>query len=169
MFSREIDFLGHHISERGIEADPKKVERILNWLTPANSTDVCAFLGLVHYMVDFLLMLAEHTHILTPLTHKSADSEFPVWTTVHQNAFESIKALVLGANCLTTINHDDMGNNKIFVTCDASDTHTGVVLSYGLTWELTRPVAFDSMALKDAQLNYPVHKKELLAIICVLQ
>jgi hypothetical protein len=30
-------------------------------------------------------------------------------------------------------------------------------------------VAFDSVALKDAQLNYPVHEKELLAIIRALQ
>lgn len=31
LFAVELDFLGHHISQRGIEADPKKVERILNW------------------------------------------------------------------------------------------------------------------------------------------
>jgi Reverse transcriptase (RNA-dependent DNA polymerase)/Aspartyl protease len=34
LFCTEVDFLGHHISERGIEADPKKVERILNWPVP---------------------------------------------------------------------------------------------------------------------------------------
>jgi hypothetical protein len=62
-----------------------------------------------------------------------------------------------------------MGDNRIFVTCDASDWRTGAVLSYGLTWESARPVAFDSMALKEAQLNYPVHEKELLAIIHALQ
>jgi hypothetical protein len=31
LFCTEVDFLGHHISERGIEANPKKVERIQNW------------------------------------------------------------------------------------------------------------------------------------------
>ena len=44
-----------------------------------------------------------------------------------------------------------------------------MVLSYGPTWESARPVAYDSMALESAQLNYPVHKKELLAIIRALQ
>jgi hypothetical protein len=34
---------------------------------------------------------------------------------------------------------------------------------------LARPVAFDSMQLKSAELNYPVHEKELLAIIHVLK
>ena len=62
-----------------------------------------------------------------------------------------------------------MGENRIFVTCDSSDWRTGAVLSYGLTWETAHPVAFDSVALKDAQLNYPIHKKKLLAIIHILQ
>jgi hypothetical protein len=114
-------------------------------------------------------LLADHTRILTPLTHKSADLSFPPWDAAHQHAFDQIKALVVGSDCLTTINHDHMGENRIFVTCDASDWRTGAVLSYGLTRETARPVAFDSVALKDAQLNYPVHEKELLAIIRALQ
>jgi len=135
LFSREVDFLGHHISERGIEADIKKVERILNWPIPKCSTDVCAFLGLVRYVADFLPFLADHTSILTPLTHKSVDVIFPLWTTTHQHAFDAIKTLVTSRDCLTTINHDNMQDNKIFVTCDASDRRTGAMLSYGTTWE----------------------------------
>lgn len=38
LFCTEVDFLGHHISERGIEADPKKVDRILNWQVPKSAT-----------------------------------------------------------------------------------------------------------------------------------
>jgi RNase H-like domain found in reverse transcriptase/Integrase zinc binding domain len=41
-------------------------------------------------------------------------------------------------------------------------------LSFGETWETARPVAFDLVALKGAQANYPVHEKELLAIIRAL-
>jgi len=62
-----------------------------------------------------------------------------------------------------------MEDNKIFVTCYVSDHQIGAVLSYGPTWEAARPIAYDSMALKAAQLNYPVHEKEPLAIIRVLQ
>ena len=51
---------------------------------------------------------------------------------------------------------------------DASNRRTGAVLSFGKTWETARPVAFDSVALKAAQANYPVHEKELLAIIRAL-
>ena len=63
--------------------------------------------------------------------------------------------------------HEDLGN-KVFVTCDASDWHMGAALSVG-TWELARPVAFDSMQLKGAEKNYPVHKKEMLVIIRALK
>ena len=149
--------------------DPRKVERIINWPIPKNSTEVRTFLGLVCYVADFLPLLADHTIVLSPLTHKSADTEFPPWTSLHQHTFEAIKSLVLSCDCLTTIDHDNIGDNKIFVTCDVSDRRTGAVLSYGLTWESARPVAFDSMSLKVAQLNYPVHEKELLAIIRALQ
>jgi RNase H-like domain found in reverse transcriptase len=34
---------------------------------------------------------------------------------------------------------------------------------------MARPVAFDSMQLKGAEKNYPVHEKELLVIIRVLR
>lgn len=76
-----------------------------------------------------------------------------------------IKDLVVSRECLTVIDHNNMGDNHIFVHCDASDWRTGVTLSYGPTRETARPVAFDSMQLKGAELNYPVHEKELLAII----
>jgi hypothetical protein len=66
------------------------------------------------------------------------------------------------------INYDDT-TKKIFVTTDASDRRTGAVLSFGETWENARPVAYDSYQLNDAERNYPVHEKELLAIVKALK
>ena len=118
LFSREVDFLGHHISQRGLELDPKKIDCIVNWPTPRSATKVHAFLGLVRYVTDFLPLLADYTRLLTPLTHKPADVTFPPWTAEHQLAFEKIKSLVLSSDCLTTINHDDMGDNHVFADGD---------------------------------------------------
>jgi len=128
----------------------------------------------VHFSVSFVMSptscpsLADYTRLLTPLTHKSTDVNFPPWMVEHQTAFDAIKSLVIGVDCLTTIDHDEHGENQIFVTCDASNKRKGRP-EFGLTWESACPVAFDSMALKDTQLNYPVHEKELLAIIRALQ
>ncbi|RDB19569.1 Transposon Tf2-11 polyprotein [Hypsizygus marmoreus] len=165
LFTMEIDFLGHHISARGIEADMSKVERIMNWPRPRSAKDVRWFLGLVRYIATFLPALAEHTSILTPLTCKECNTSFPGWSLAHQAAFDAIKQLVLSRECLTTINHEDRQNNQIFVTCNASQRCTGVVLTFGPTWETARPVAFESRQLKGAELHYPVHKQEMLAIM----
>ena len=75
----------------------------------------------------------------------------------------------MSTECLTIIDHIDPGGNKIFVTCDASNWQTGATHSFGSTRESACPVAFDSMQLKGAEKNYPVHEKELLTIICALK
>jgi hypothetical protein len=134
----EIDFLGHHISEHGIEPDTSKVACILDSPTP---------------------------RILTPLTTKAAELEFPLRTAQHVSAFQAIKHLVTSPQWLTTIDHDNPGNNKIFLTCDTSNYRMGAVLLWGEYWETAQPVAFDSAQLREAELNYPMHEKELLAII----
>jgi len=169
LFCLEIDFLGHHISACGIKADSKKADHILSWPVPKSATETRSFLGLVRYLADFLPSLAEHTGILTELTTITAEKNFPVWTDHYQVSFNTIKSIVVSRECLTTINLAKMPEYKIFVTTDASDKHSGTVLSFGKTWPSARPVAFDSMTFKGAELNYLVHEKELLAIIRVLK
>jgi hypothetical protein len=165
----ELDFLRHNISARGIEASSSKVNKILNWPVPQNTTDVHSFLGLVQYISCFLPKLADYTCILTPLTTKEARHDFLTWSSDHQAAFDAIKALVVSQECLMTVDHKNLGENKVSVTCDASDWRTGATLSVRTSWELARPVVVDSMQLKGAERNHPVHKKEMLAIICALK
>ncbi len=168
LFCTDLQFLGHHISQDGITPDGSKVEKVTSWPTPASAHDVRSFLGLVRYISSFLPHLADLTAILNPLTTKEAEKEF-LWTTKHDTAFDAIKRLVVSHECLTSIDHTNMGTNRIFVSTDASDWCTGAVLSYGETLETARPVAFESAQLSGAELNYPVHEKELLAIVRALK
>ena len=46
LLQKRVKFLGHLISESGIETDPKKTEGIDNWETPRSLKDVRSFLGL---------------------------------------------------------------------------------------------------------------------------
>ncbi|GBE82423.1 hypothetical protein SCP_0408070 [Sparassis crispa] len=169
LFLMELSFLGHVISQNGIQPDPQNVEKILNWSVPRSTSQVWAFLRLVCYIAPFLPKLADFMHVLNPLTTKDAELNFPMWTDSHQAAFDSIKKLVCSRKVLTSIDHDNMGNNRIFVSCDASNFRTGALLSYGETLETARPVAFKSYTLKGAELNYPVHEKELLVIMRALK
>lgn len=135
LFCYEVDFLGHRISQQGIEVDDKKVLKIIDWPIPKSATEVRCFLSLVRYLSAFLPKLAFQSEVLNELTTKAAEKCFPPWNDRYQLAFQAIKDIVVSRECLTVT---------------------------------ARPVAFDSMTFKGAELNYPVHEKELLAIIHAL-
>lgn len=169
LFCSKLSFLGHIISQKGIEPDPSKTEKVRAWPRPASATAMRSFLGLVRYLDKFLPKLADHSRILNSFTTKEAEKTYPPWTEAAQNTFNGIKGLVTNARCLTTIDHQNPGENRIFLHTDASHFRTGAVLSFGPSPETARPVAFDSIALTGPQLNYPVHDKELLAIVRALK
>lgn len=166
LFLEEVSFLGHVISHNSVKPDLAKVSSICDWPRPKSTKNVRSFLGLILYVSSFLPHLAEHTAILTPLTSKEWDNNFPEWSDAHEQVFKKIKRLVCLAGVLGTIQVDSPGT--IFVTTDASNLRTGAMLSIGKIWETSWLVAFDSMQLNRAQHNYPVHEKELLAIVRAL-
>ena len=51
---REVSFLGHIISEEGIQVDPTNIEVIIEWKPPRNVTEVRSFLRLVSYYRRFV-------------------------------------------------------------------------------------------------------------------
>jgi Reverse transcriptase (RNA-dependent DNA polymerase) len=133
LFCYKIKFLGHKISQAGIEADDDKVSKILDWPTPKSASDVRAFLGLVCYLNAFLPCLAMQSEILSRLTTKECEKWFPDWTPTLHAAFKKIKEIVVSRECLTVIDHHKLNTNKIFLTADASNTATGAVLLFGPT------------------------------------
>src|ERR1700679_3365066 len=122
LFSYNISFLvlwprlGHRISQSGIEADPSKVDKILNWPVPKNTKEVQQFLGLVKYLNAFLPRLAMQSSILNKLTTKECQKNFPPWNATSQSAFDNIKQIITSRECLTVIDHSKLDSNKIFLT-----------------------------------------------------
>ena len=60
-------------------------------------------------------------------------------------------------------------NKEMRVEVDASDFMTGGVLSMKCKDEKWRPVAYISKSLNEAERNYEIHDKEMLAIIQCLE
>ena len=117
IFCHQIGLLGHHIYACGIKPQSSKCDKIMKWPTLWSATDVRSFLGLVRYIAGFLPKLIDHTMILAPLTTKDAHKNFPAWTSDHDFAFKSIKALVCDAECLTVIDHINPGKIEFYLTC----------------------------------------------------
>ena len=61
----QIQYLGHMISKRGVEADEDKIKKMINWPPPTNISGLRGFLGLTGYYRRFVKGYGE---IAAPLT-----------------------------------------------------------------------------------------------------
>ena len=83
-FSKEIQYLGHILSARGIRPLPSKTHAIQHMQPPITPKQVRPFLGLVRYYRKFIKGFAKITKPLTLLTRQQVKFE---WTPVHHTAF----------------------------------------------------------------------------------
>jgi hypothetical protein len=52
--SLKMDFLGHVLPQEGVRPDPKKIESIKEWQSPALANGVRSFLGLPNVYIKFI-------------------------------------------------------------------------------------------------------------------
>lgn len=158
---RQIEYLGHIISDKGIQVNPKKIESVKKWEPPTNVTQVQSFLGLCNYYRRFVKDFAK---IATPLTNLTKKDVAFTWGAIEQNSFEALKDTLTKAPVLRCADP----NLPYELTADASQTGVGAVLTQTDKDEC-RPVAYASRKLIPAEQNYSTHERELLAIIYALQ
>ena len=89
LFRSRVEFLGHVVSDRGVETEPKKIEAISGWPEPKTVKEVRSFIGLSSYYRRFVKDFAKLARPLHRLTEKDTSFE---WTTECQEAFNSLKA-----------------------------------------------------------------------------
>ena len=87
-FKKHIQYLGHLISDEGIQPLLEKLESIAKMPVPKNAKQVKQFLGLVGYYRKFVPRFTDISRILTKLTHK--DEEFR-WTPECDKCFHMLK------------------------------------------------------------------------------
>ena len=74
---KEVFFLGHIVSAKGIRVDPTKIAAIVNWKPPRNVIKMRSFLGLVGYYRRFVRGFFVIASLLTKLLRKGIKFE---WT-----------------------------------------------------------------------------------------
>ncbi|CAI7851949.1 unnamed protein product [Closterium sp. NIES-54] len=154
---KKVQFLGHMVSTQGIHVDPKKIEAVRTWKTPENVKELQQFLGFANYYNRFV---PQYAKIATPLTNLLKKNTPFKWEDVHQQAMEQLKTALTSAPVLILPDPE----KDYVIEADASDQAVGAVLMQDQGKGL-QPIAYLSKKLHGAELNYPIHDKEALAII----
>ena len=91
-----MEFLGHIISNEGIQVDPKKTEAFNNCPRPLAPIDIRSFLGLAGYYKRFVDGFTSIASPLTTFTQKSVKFE---WSEASERSFQILKDKLTSAQC----------------------------------------------------------------------
>ncbi len=154
----EVEYLGLIIGYGKIWMDPVKVAGVGRWKSPKNLTELQGFTGFINFYCPFIKGFSHEARPLNKLTKKDMPWE---WTPERQRAFEKLKMLVCNEPILLMPNLQ----NPFELEVDASSFAIGATLSQQDEWQRWHPVAFYSETLSEAERNYDVYDRELLAIV----
>jgi len=154
---KELEYLGHIVTEKGVKPNPKKIETIKAFPMPKTRKEIKSFLGLLGYYRRFIRDFAKITKPLTQQLKGKSD------VTIDDNyikTFEFCKTLL----CNDPILQYPDFTKSFILTTDASNVAIGAVLSQGTVGN-DRPIAYASRTLSESETHYATIKKELLAIV----
>ncbi|KAK3100422.1 hypothetical protein FSP39_019732 [Pinctada imbricata] len=161
LFQTSVKFLGHIVSEEGIQTDPDKISAVKNWTQPKTPKQMKSFLGLASYYRRFVKNFAEIARPLHRLCEKS--TKF-VWTPECEESFCRLKEALTTSPVLA---YPKPGLQFVLDT-DASNYALGAVLSQ-IEDRKEKVIAYMSKALNKHEVAYCVTRKELLAVIVALK
>ncbi|XP_066946149.1 uncharacterized protein [Macrobrachium rosenbergii] len=157
----KVVYLGHVVGDGKVTPKQANVEAIEKISVPKCRRDVRKFLGLLGYYRRFVKNFSD---IAVPLTNLLKKKVAFIWTKEAQNAFESLKGILLSFPILRAPDFD----LPFSLATDASDVGVGAVLLQNDEQGVSHPVAFFSKKLTSAQRKYSTVEKETLALILAI-
>ena len=155
---KEVNYLGHVVSENGVSTDPSKTDKVAKWPVPNSAKDVKRFLGFASYYRRFIRNFATIAKPLHRLTERTAEFR---WTAQCQDAFEELRRRLISAPVLAFPDF----SRKFVLDTDASDSGIGAVLAQEQSDGTERVVAYASRVLSKSERRYCVTRRELLAVV----
>lgn len=154
--------LGFLVSERGIEANPDKIEAITSLGKPATVNQVQRMAGRIAALSRFISRLGEKAIPLYQLLKKT--DRF-VWTDEANEAFEALKRQL--ANPPVLVAPADKEPMLLYIAANSKAVSVSVVVERaeeGKEYQVQRPVYFISEVLTLSKQHYPHWQKLVFGV-----
>jgi len=156
----ETEYRGFIIGQEGVKTDPIKTQAIWDWTTPKKIKEVQCFLGFCNFYRRFIEGFSRTARPLYARTKQECIGNRE-WGGKEQQAFDELSTKLTTAPVL--VYFDPLVSTKI--ETDASKYVCSGILSQRGQDGQWRRAAYRSKTMSDAECNYDIHDKELLAIV----
>ena len=162
VLQREVEYLGHLVSQEGIQMIPTYVQKILDWPLPQTGKELKQFLGFVGYYRGFIPDIAELTFEMNDMKKGSGLK----WDAKVEQKFEQLKKRFESAplRCYP----DYTSEEPFILDTDFSSTALAAVLSQ-IQEGKESFIGAGARKCNKAEQNYPSHKGELAAAVMGLR
>ena len=163
VFKSEINYLAHHVSQKGVLPSKKNLESIAQCPPPDMYTKVKSFVGLVgHYrcFIKGFAKIAAPLYDLTSGDNKDKKSEHVHLSPEAREAFNRLKAACLQASILSFPDF----NKPFLLETDTSGRSLGAVLSQKQADGRYHPITYASHVMNETEQRYHSNKQEFLAL-----
>ena len=163
VFKPEINYLAHHVSQKGVLPSKKNLESIAQCPPPDTYTKVKSFVGLVGHYRHFIkgfAKIAVPLYDLTSSDKKDKKSEHVDLSPEALEAFDHLKAACLQAPILAFLDFD----KPFLLEMDTSGKGLGAVLSQKQEDGRYHPIAYASHVMNETEQRYHSNKQEFLAL-----
>ena len=143
-FRDQLEYLGHIVSSRGIETNPKKIAAIINLPQPTNITQVRSFLAFCNYYHKFIknyAQIAKPLYLLIIGENAKKKTNEVEWTNKCEGAFCKLKEICSNTPVLA---YADYTKNT-----DASEQGLGAFLYQDQDDGITRVITYASRSLSN--------------------
>ncbi|CAI7873657.1 unnamed protein product, partial [Closterium sp. NIES-53] len=145
------------IPVRGGVRGPLKLDTVKEWHPLTNITELQSFVGFVNYVRRFVPDMA---HLTAPLADLLQKGVAFTWGEKEHAAFSTLKNILCSPPVLRIADP----HRPFEVVTDASDIAIRAVLLQNFGNDL-QPIAYESRKLHSPKKNYPIHDREMLAIM----
>jgi hypothetical protein len=155
---KSVEYLGVILEEGAVSMAPDKVKGIREWPTPTTLTQLRAFIGFCNFYRRFIKGFSAIARPLNDLLKKNTPWH---WVSDQWNAFLTLKEKVCSEPVLTFPDFD----KPFTLEVDASAFAVGAVLSQEGKDGKLHPIAYHSETFTQAERNYDIYDRELLAVV----